>query len=380
MDPKPESNSAAALHQILEAKRCESWALRLGGLGLTSLPDELWQLTEVKRLYLDGNSLEELPDFISGLTSLQFLSLRGNRLQNVPQGLCSLPGLNWLDLSCNRFETLPEVICRLEQLEGLDLSDNALTALPPEIGQLRKLTFLHLAGNRLQSMPQEAYALGNLEQIFLHENPGLGLTEKELGLTFDDMIDVREQVSGALESVEKRGMWPPTPAWLIIQACYEAAASREARQRIEACRQHGDTALDLSIPWLPELPAEIATLPALRSLCARGTGVWQLPPELAQLGALQVLDLSDCNFRELPPVLETLHQLATLNLSNCPLNSLPTFLKRMPNLRVLYLHGISALGLTEDELGPARLEVDTSGAPPKAACEILDSYFRRNPA
>lgn len=60
--------------------------LDLSGLGLTALPEEIGNLTNLTTLYLYSNRLEVLPEWIGNLTNLTKLSLFGNRLEVLPGG------------------------------------------------------------------------------------------------------------------------------------------------------------------------------------------------------------------------------------------------------------------------------------------------------
>ena len=50
-----------ALERIRACKRAEHTMLDLVQLGLTSLPPEIWQLTNLQTLILDNNQLTSLP-------------------------------------------------------------------------------------------------------------------------------------------------------------------------------------------------------------------------------------------------------------------------------------------------------------------------------
>ncbi len=58
------------------------------------------------------------------------LSLYGLRLSSIPEQIGDLTALTSLNLACNRLTILPEQIGNLTALTSLDLSDNRLTALP----------------------------------------------------------------------------------------------------------------------------------------------------------------------------------------------------------------------------------------------------------
>ncbi|WP_417917053.1 COR domain-containing protein [Candidatus Electronema sp. JC] len=115
----------SALRLIKEAAETGAMSLNLAALGLTKLPSELFQLTNLTSLHLYRNQLSSLPSELFQLTNL-----------------------NWLDL------------------EG-----NCLTLLPPEIVQLKNLTELYLSGNQLTSLPPEIVQLTNLKELYLYDNP-----------------------------------------------------------------------------------------------------------------------------------------------------------------------------------------------------------------
>jgi Leucine-rich repeat (LRR) protein len=76
--------------------------LGLSGLGLTQLPPELWQLTNLQELYLDNNLLNQLPPEIGLLTNLQQLHLTNNQLSQLPPEIGLLTNLQELDLYHNQ--------------------------------------------------------------------------------------------------------------------------------------------------------------------------------------------------------------------------------------------------------------------------------------
>jgi GTPase SAR1 family protein len=113
-----------------------------------------------------------------GVTSL-YLSKKG--LTELPPEIGQLTQLTELHLSQNRLTALPPEIGQLTKLKKLILGDffwgNKLTALPPEIGQLTQLTELHLSHNQLTALPPEIGLLVNLEEpswnsgLKLYNNP-----------------------------------------------------------------------------------------------------------------------------------------------------------------------------------------------------------------
>ncbi len=219
--PAPDTTSveerAAAAYREAQARIAKAASdgrrrLNLSGLGLTSVPPEIAQLSNLRRLDLDNNQLATVPLTICQLVALSHLNLSKNLLTTVPPELGDLGYLTELNLAHNRLSTVPGEIGRLEDLAILDLDCNELTTLPPELEKLVRLVELHLftnqlstlpselgsladleyldvANNRLTSLPETLQSLAQLQALFLHDNPDLNLPISVLGVTFDKWDD-----------------------------------------------------------------------------------------------------------------------------------------------------------------------------------------------
>jgi GTPase SAR1 family protein len=151
---------------------------------LTALPPEIGQLAKLTTLYLSHNQLTALPPEIGQLTKLTTLYLKGNQLTTLPPEIGQLTNLTKLVLWSNQLTALPPEFGLLTNLTKLDLSGNQLTVLPPEIGQLTNLTKLDLSGNQLTALPPEIGLLTNLETLNLGDESGsnkLKVLPPELG-------------------------------------------------------------------------------------------------------------------------------------------------------------------------------------------------------
>jgi internalin A len=146
--------------------------LRLIGNRLVALPDWFGSLAGLTVLYLDENWLLGLPDSIGNLTAMSRLSLTGNQLTSLPDSIGALGSLTTLNLAGNQLTSLPDSIGALGSLTTLNLAGNQLTSLPDSIGALGSLTTLNLAGNQLTSLPiQLAHLLIKGLHINLDGNP-----------------------------------------------------------------------------------------------------------------------------------------------------------------------------------------------------------------
>ncbi|XP_035661609.1 GA-binding protein subunit beta-2-like [Branchiostoma floridae] len=88
--------------------------IELSGKGLTSVPAEVFDATDIERLVLSENRLTSIPEEIGQLQKLRELKLENNLLTELPQAITTLPNLQHIDVSHNKLETLPDGISRLQ--------------------------------------------------------------------------------------------------------------------------------------------------------------------------------------------------------------------------------------------------------------------------
>jgi hypothetical protein len=156
---------AIALERIAEAERTEALSLDLSGLGLSEVPPEIGNLTNLQILYLYTNQLSSLPPEIGNLSNLQWLHLSNNQLNSLPPEIGNLSNLQGLYLSDTQLNSLPPEIGNLSNLKLLSVSSNQLSSLPPEIGNLSQLCRLDIRENRMRHLPTELAELHNLNLI-----------------------------------------------------------------------------------------------------------------------------------------------------------------------------------------------------------------------
>ena len=103
-----------------------------------SLPEELFQLTELRELTVKGCKLCRLNQSIGKLSHLQYLNIDHNKILRLPETLGRLTNLRTLVISRNILEELPESIGNLHQLAIIDAWGNPLYALPHSISNISK--------------------------------------------------------------------------------------------------------------------------------------------------------------------------------------------------------------------------------------------------
>ncbi len=99
------------------------------------LPEELGNLTELRRLNLDSNEITgNIPETFAQLKKMEVLSLCGNRLQgSIPSFLGSFTNLKELWLHDNYFTgSIPETFVNLKNLTDLRLVMNLLSGTIPD--------------------------------------------------------------------------------------------------------------------------------------------------------------------------------------------------------------------------------------------------------
>ena len=103
-----------------------------------SLPEELFQLTELRELTVKGCKLYRLNQSIGKLSHLQYLNLDHNKILRLPETIGNLTDLRTLIISRNILEELPEGIGNLHQLATIDAWGNPLYVLPHSINNISK--------------------------------------------------------------------------------------------------------------------------------------------------------------------------------------------------------------------------------------------------
>jgi internalin A len=120
-------------------------------------------------------------------SGMRGLNLGWMNLTKLPESLGQFAQLQKLTLSHNELTELPESLSQLKQLRILHLNDNQLTVLPESLSQLRQLLLLNLSDNQLMELPESLKQLKSLDKLFLHGNPGLGLSSDILGPTWEEL-------------------------------------------------------------------------------------------------------------------------------------------------------------------------------------------------
>ncbi|MBS1623037.1 MAG: leucine-rich repeat domain-containing protein [Bacteroidetes bacterium] len=129
---------------------------------LPGFPASLTSLTKLRFINLNRNRIAEIASGVSRLTQLDSLFLDGDffnkadkKIKTLPDDLCQMKNLKKLTLKDNVIEKLPACIDGLSSLVSLDLRGNLITLLPASFSKLQSLQVLDLKSNDLQGLPAD---------------------------------------------------------------------------------------------------------------------------------------------------------------------------------------------------------------------------------
>lgn len=201
--------SQSQLLDLIACAKANRWqALDLSYCGLSELPDELWDLPNLRMLYLgselphfvyeeeaqvyEDNHIAFLPKNIERLENLQVLNLEGNHLMDTGGPPLSMKKLIHLDAAKGGFSQFPDLLliptlrelafdCQerflpenfvtLTSLRVLYLTRSKIIALPENIGVLTQLKALYLFGSDIQSLPASISQISSLTNLNLEDTP-----------------------------------------------------------------------------------------------------------------------------------------------------------------------------------------------------------------
>ena len=263
------SYRADILDKINQAAVADAKELNLANYGMTSLPPEIGNLSNLTKLVLQNNDLTHLPVEIGKLQNLQILDISDNNLLNIPEEVGNLSKLTKLDLSNNQLSFVASCVGTLLDLIDLNLKNNKITSIASEIGNLRNLAILDLSTNSLKELPIEIGLLSSLSVLYIHVNNiseiphSIGhLTNLVALYMFRNKITRLPNEIGELSSLRR---------------------------------------LDISENLLSELPTNIANLKQLCELEVAHNQLTDIPPEVAFLSGLTTFNVFDNPLSNIPP-------------------------------------------------------------------------------
>jgi hypothetical protein len=144
--------------------------LDLSGNALSSLPEDLPRLHQLRILFCSDNQFTELPAVLGQCAQLAMVGFKANQIRTV-SGAALPTALRWLILTDNQIEELPADLGRCTQLQKLMLAGNRLQALPPAMAACTQLELVRISANQLTELPVWLLTLPKLSWLAYAGNP-----------------------------------------------------------------------------------------------------------------------------------------------------------------------------------------------------------------
>ncbi|MEH2070231.1 MAG: leucine-rich repeat domain-containing protein [Nostoc sp.] len=307
----------------------EGWKeLDLSGEGLTELPPEIRQLSNLTLLSFYENQITEIPEWIGQLSNLTKLYLANNQITEIPESIGKLSNLTELKLANNQIIEIPESIGQLSNLTELKLANNQIIEIPESIGQLSNLTELNLANNQIIEIPESIGQLSNLTELYLFNNQIIEIPESigklsnltELNLANNQIIEIPESIGQLSNLIE---------LYLSNNQITEIPESIGKLSNL--------TKLYLYENQITEIPEWIGKLSNLTKLSFGDNQITEIPEWIGKLSNLTELYLYENQITEIPESIGKLNNLSELYLFNNQITEIPESIGKLNNLTELYL-------------------------------------------
>ncbi|CAH1251186.1 LRRIQ4 [Branchiostoma lanceolatum] len=317
---------------------------------LTSIPEAIGRLQKLSRLNADGNKLTSLPQAIGSLQGLEKLYVHNNDLSELPDGLEALQKLEWLWVKGNKLTKLPTKMFSCLNLVNFDVSNNKLSTLPPGVEKLQKLRQLYIHYNQLTEVPPMVCSLSNLEVLSVSNNklstlpPGVEKLQKLRGLYIDgnQLTEVPPGVCSLsnLEvlSVSNNKLSTFPPGVEKLQKLRELRIHDNQLTEVPpgVCSLPNLELLNVNKNKLSTLPPGVEKLQKLTKLYIDGNQLTEVPPGVCSLSNLEVLVVGPNSIRRLPNDVTRLARLKALDVVGCQFDEFPRQVFQLKTLEKLY--------------------------------------------
>ncbi|MBE5786692.1 MAG: leucine-rich repeat domain-containing protein [Clostridiales bacterium] len=158
LDLRSNPNCTVIPDEIGELTRLKKFLAQYSNI--TSLPESIGNLVNLEKLYLDYNkALTSLPENIGNLVNLRELTMSNTSLNSLPENIGNLVNLRELNLSYTSLNSLPESICNCTNLTALYIPYTNVSSLPDNIGNLVNLKTLSIGHTNISSLPESIWGL-----------------------------------------------------------------------------------------------------------------------------------------------------------------------------------------------------------------------------
>ena len=193
--------------------------LNLSGNALSSLPDDLHRLRQLRVIFCSNNRFTELPAVLGRCTQLQMVGFKSNQIRHVPAAALP-PRLRWLILTDNQIDTLPAALGQCSQLQKLMLAGNRLRQLPPELAQCQRLELLRISANPLDGLPGWLLDLPRLAWLAYADQAVAATSAKAVHW---NELELQQQLGEGASGVIHQAQWQGTA--VAVKLCKGAVTS-----------------------------------------------------------------------------------------------------------------------------------------------------------
>ncbi|NUN66092.1 GTP-binding protein [Pseudanabaena biceps] len=296
---------------------------------LTAIPQEIFQLTNLKKLHVSYNKITVIPDAIGNLTNLTQLNLSDSQITQIPDAIGNLTNLTQLNLSDNQITQIPDAIAQLANLTTLNLQRNQIAAIPDAVSKLENLSMLILSGNQILHIPDTISKLENLSTLSLGESQ---ITEIPEAITKLVNLSTLYLSNNRIKEI------PDTIADLINLTNLQLWNNRIKEIPLAITNLVNLTELNLFDNQITEMPDAITSLANLTELYLSYNQIKEIPDAITNLANLTELSLSNNQIKEIPDAITNLANLTGLDLSNNQITEIPEEIAKLVNLTSLSLH------------------------------------------
>jgi len=144
-----------------------NYQLDLSNNQLIKITKNIGIFTQLYEIDLHNNFLDKLPAEIKNLKEIIGIDLSFNNFIDLQPEIFEMENIKLLFLNNNKIKILPKEIKNLKDLKELDLSNNQLNELPLEIFDLKNLYYLNLENNKISKIDNQIKNLQNLKYLIL---------------------------------------------------------------------------------------------------------------------------------------------------------------------------------------------------------------------
>lgn len=144
---KETTNNIIQSEQIPRDLNEDPYVLDLSGQGLKQVPDFVFEHKFITHLILANNNITSLPDNIGQLSKIRVLDMNNNQLSGPLSPELLKMSLVDLKANNNKITGFPVGIGNLQTLRYADLGNNQINTIPDEFTKLQDLKWISLKGN-----------------------------------------------------------------------------------------------------------------------------------------------------------------------------------------------------------------------------------------